>query len=98
MEEAKIQDNKVIKLLVLESGQTLISEVEEVVADIGEPNCKLTNPFILCYESLTNGITFKQWLIDFTEQEMFLISSDKILTIVDPKSIILKKYQSLLKK
>lgn len=96
MEDNKKEED--IKIILLENGQTLISKIEEVVADIGEPNCKLTSPFLVCRDNVTNSITLKQWLIDFTEQEVFLISSDKILTIVDPKSSIFKKYQSLLKK
>ena len=98
MEETKVENDEVIKLLVLENKQILISKIEEVVADIGEPNCKLTSPFLLFHDTITNSITLKQWLIDFTEQEVFLISSDKILTIVNPKASILKKYQSFLKK
>lgn len=96
MEDNKKEED--IKIILLENGQTLISKIEEVVADIGEPNCKLTCPFLVCRDNATNSIILKQWLIDFTEQEIFLMSSDKILTIVDPKSSIFKKYQSLLKK
>jgi hypothetical protein len=33
---------KVIKVLVLVNNQILISQIEEVGADIGEPDCKLS--------------------------------------------------------
>ena len=39
---------KVIKIVVLTNRQTLISEIEEVAAiDIGQPDCKLINPFLI---------------------------------------------------
>ena len=35
-----------IKILVLVSGEILISQIEEVAAlDIGQPDCKLTSPY-----------------------------------------------------
>ena len=37
---------KVIKLIVLTSKEVLLSEIEEVGAEVGEPDCQLINPFI----------------------------------------------------
>jgi hypothetical protein len=34
---------KTIKVLVLTNNQILVSQIEEVGADIGEPDCKLVN-------------------------------------------------------
>jgi len=99
MEENTIETNESIRILILESGQRLISKVEEVVADIGEPDCKLEDPYLIRYNELTNSITLEQWLSDVSDQQIFLICSDKILTVIEyPKSIILKKYKSLIKK
>ena len=36
-----------IKLIVLVNQQRLVSQIEEIGADIGQPDCKLTEPFIL---------------------------------------------------
>jgi hypothetical protein len=36
---------KTIKVLVLTNTQILVSQIEEVGADIGEPDCKLVKPF-----------------------------------------------------
>ena len=33
------------KLLILTNNQILVSQIEEVGADIGEPDCKLIEPF-----------------------------------------------------
>ena len=39
---------KEVKILALANRQILISEIEEVgSADIGEPDCKLINPFVI---------------------------------------------------
>ena len=36
-----------VKILVLMNNKVLVSEIEEVGAEVGEPDCKLTNPVIL---------------------------------------------------
>lgn len=82
----------VIKILVLTDQTLLISQIEEVGADIGEPDCKLTEPFFINADK-----TLTPWLIDFTDENQFMISSDKILTLIEPNSALLNKYQDLLK-
>ena len=81
-----------IKLIVLVNQQRLVSQIEEIGADIGQPDCKLTEPFIV-----GNNNTLSPWLVESTNQSIFMLSSDKILTIVDPKPTLLEKYQDLLK-
>ena len=82
-----------IKLLLLMNNQILVSQIEEVGADIGEPDCKLIEPFIL-NQSLE---TLSPWLDEFSTQNTFMIQSDKILTITEPKPTLLEKYQKLIK-
>jgi len=82
-----------IKLLLLMNNQILVSEIEEIGADIGEPDCKLIEPFILNQSSET----LSPWLVEFSSQNTFMIQSDKILTITDPKPTLLEKYQKLIK-
>ena len=41
--------------------------------------------------------TLSPWLVEFTSQNEFMISSDKILTILDPKPTLLEKYENLIK-
>ena len=36
------------------------------------------------------------WCVDFTSQNEFMISSDKILTIAEPNNKLLEKYKSLI--
>lgn len=81
-----------IKLLVLLNNKVLISNIEEVTSELGEPDCKLTKPFVL-----NDDQTLSPWLVDFSSQDVFMIHSDKIITIADPKPTLLEKYQSLIK-
>ena len=82
-----------IKVLVLTNKQILISQIEEVAPlDIGDPNCKLIEPFILKEDD-----TLSPWLIDVTNDNEFMMCSDKILTLVEAKPTLLEKYQHLIK-
>ena len=81
-----------IKLIVLMNQQRLISQIEEIGADIGQPDCKLTEPFIV-----GDNNTLSPWLVDVTSENVFMLSSDKILTLTEPKPTIVEKYQNLLK-
>ena len=82
-----------VKVLVLTNKQILVSQLEEVAPmDIGDPNCKLIEPFILGKDD-----TLSPWLIDVTNDNTFMICSDKILTLVEAKPTLLEKYQNLIK-
>ena len=81
-----------IKLIILVNQQQLVSQIEEIGADIGPPDCKLTEPIIVGDDN-----TLSPWLVESTNQSVFMLSSDKILTLVDPKPTLLEKYQDLLK-
>jgi len=70
----------------------LISEIQEVLADIGQPDCRLINPYLI----LENG-EMVPWMSEYTEETEVMLSSDKILTLLEPKSNILDKYNDLIK-
>ena len=81
------------KLLVLLNNQILVSQIEEVPSELGEPDCKLIEPFIVNEKEQT----LSPWLVEVCSQNTFMIHSDKILTIADPKPTLLEKYQNLIK-
>ena len=92
--------DKVIKLIVLTSKEILLSEIEEVGAQVGEPDCKLINPVVLrtTDDKLTieeGKVTLTKWLSSFTYDRTFMISSDKIITLAEIAPNILEKYQVL---
>ena len=83
---------KVIKALLLANNQILITQIDEVGADIGEPDCKMTNPFLLKDDG-----TLEPWLISISRQDTFMISSDKIITLTEPMPTLVEKYEELTK-
>ncbi len=84
--------DKVIKVIALTNNLILISQIEEVGADIGEPDCKLVNPFIVNTE-----LILEPWLNSLTRDDEFMVSSEKILTLVEPTPTLLEKYLDLTK-
>ena len=89
--------DKTIKVIALTTTQKLlISEVDEVPAAVpGEPDCKLVNPFDINTES--GQTIIEPWLLDITRDDIFMLSSDKILTLCDPTPTLLEKYQDITK-
>ena len=86
-------DKKPIQLIILTNNLKLVSQIEEVGAAVpGEPDCKLLEPYVVGEQD-----TLSPWLVDCTNQNEFMLSSDKILTLVDPKPTLLEKYEKLIK-
>ena len=83
--------DKTVKIGALVNQQLLISEIAEIAAVVpGEPDCKLINPFIIKEENV-----LEPWLLNATKDDIFMLSSDKILTLVDPTPTLLEKYIDL---
>ena len=84
--------DKTIKVIVLTTTQQLlISEIVEVAAvDIGQPDCKLVNPFVINTES--GQTILEPYLLTVTRDDNFMMSSDKILTLCEPTPTLLEKY------
>ena len=80
-----------IKCLLLDVDNVIISEVEEVGAEIGEPDCKLIKPYL--FESIDD---MKPWP-KATNQKELMIRSDSILTIADPTEEVISRYKELSK-
>ena len=83
---------KTIKAILLTNNQILISQIDEIGADIGQPDCKLTNPFVLQEDG-----TLQPWLISVSREDIFMISSDKIITLTEPMPTLVEKYEELTK-
>ena len=77
-------------VIVLLTGTKLIATLEEVTTELGEPDCKLVEPYMI-----TEHDTLEPWLLNITNQNEVMISSDKILTLVDPKTTLLAKYEDV---
>jgi len=84
-------EEDLIKVVVFEH-YNLISKIEEVqTVEIGDPNCKLVNP----YTVKTDG-TLEPFLLDVTRDKEIMIGSDKIITIVEPTATLIEKYKDLI--
>ena len=80
-----------MQVLFLTNQIILIAEIDEVLADIGQPDCKLINPCIIVDGKLS------KWLSDFTINKEMFMSSDKILTLVDPTKKLLDEYTKIIR-
>ena len=85
--------DKTIKAILLTTNQILVSQIDEVPAAVpGEPDCKLTKPFVLTSDGM-----LESWMMTATRDEEFMISSDKILTLATPTPTLVEKYEDLTK-
>ena len=75
-----------IKCLILLTGLNLIAKVEEIQAEIGDPNCQISD---VC--NINSDGTISPWL-DFTEDTELMIRSENILTLVEPNKNTLNLY------
>ena len=87
--DQEVESANPIQVLYLTNQTILISEIDEVLADIGQPDCKLINPCVIIDGKLS------KWMSDLTPSTEMFMSSDKILTLVDPSPHILKEYNKI---
>ena len=79
-----------IKCVRVDVDTVLISEVVVLDAELGDPNCKLINPYL--FNSIDD---MKPWKSDITNQTEFMIRSEDILTIADPTGTVMDRYTEL---
>lgn len=73
------------------TNQMLISEIEEIPGDVGDPDCRLTNPYII---NQSSGEIEGPWMQGFAKpgRNWFEIHSDKMVTFFTPKATLLEQY------
>lgn len=86
-----------IKILIFVDGNCLISKIEEVGSELGEPDCKLISPFVIKKSHDGLAPTLEPWMSEYTKQVEFMIHSDKILTIAEPTVRLTELYEDLTK-
>ena len=89
--DQEVEPANTIQVLHLVNQMILIAEIDEVLADIGQPDCKLINPCTLF------GGKVERWMADVTPNNEMFMSSDKILTLVDPTPKLLNDYIQLVR-
>ena len=80
---------RLIKCILVDVDNLLISEIEEVDAEVGQPNCKLTNPYV--FKSLDD----MQPLVKVSKTNEYMMRAEDILTIADPTQEVIDKYIEL---
>ena len=89
--DQEVEPANTIQVLCLVNQMILIAEIDEVLADIGQPDCKLINPCVI-----VDGKVSK-WMSDLTPNKEMFMSSDKILTLVDPTKKLLDEYSKIIR-
>tara|TARA_E500000305_G_scaffold95847_1_gene85552 strand:- start:1512 stop:1739 length:228 start_codon:yes stop_codon:yes gene_type:complete len=72
------------------NNQVLITKIEESPSELGEPDCRLVNPYLV-----SKNKTIEPLFIEYTGQKTFMIHSDKIFTITEPNSELIDKYNKI---
>ena len=78
-----------IKCVLLDVDNVIITEIEEVMPEPGEPDCRLVNPYLFVSED-----DMKPW-VQASNQKEYMVRSDDILTIADPTQEVIDKYIEL---
>ena len=85
-----------VRVIALTNNNYIISQIDEVpTEDIGQPDCKLTKPYIVNTES--GKTILEPFMIDLTRDDTFMMGSDKILTLAIPTPTLLEQYLNLIK-
>ena len=84
-----------VMVLALTNNHYIISQVDEIMTeDIGQPDCKLTKPFVINTE--TGKTVLEPFMMDLTRDNTFMMGSDKILTLAIPTPTLLEQYLNLI--
>ena len=85
-----------VMVIALTNNHFIISQVDEVATeDIGQPDCRLTKPYIVNTES--GKTILEPFMMDLTRESIFMMGSDKILTLAAPTPTLLEQYLDLIK-
>jgi hypothetical protein len=83
---------KNIVIICLNNTTLLISDVQQTVSELGEPDLILNDPYLINQDG-----TISPWLQDYSSGNTFKIHSDKVITMFESKQILLEKYLNITK-
>lgn len=87
-----------IQVILLKNDVVIISEIEEIGAEIGEPDCLLKNPYQILGKHETDASPedrFVKWMDEYTDTGKFMLRSDDVLTFMEPNSKLVDYYNEL---
>ena len=85
---------KNVQILILKNDKVIISEVVQIMQEIGEPDCKLIKPKLIVDGDRPDKRVVP-WLDDYTTQNDIMIRSDDVLTFVEPTTDLLDYYVTI---
>jgi hypothetical protein len=86
-----------IQAILLSNNQIIISQVYQIDAEPGAPNCRLIDPYLITLSEIKDtAFQLTPWLKDITEENSFMIDPSKIITMVDPLPDILERYKKII--
>ncbi len=78
-----------IKCVLVDVDNVLITEIVEIMAEPGEPDCKFINPYrFVDIDNMTPWLTA-------SNQTEFMLRSEDILTIAEPTQEVIDRYTEL---
>ena len=83
-----------VKLILFKVDTVLITEIVELDAELGDPNCKLIKPLEWKKNRDNDDYSLNVW-IEATDQEELMVRSEDILTIADPTPEVIERYLEL---
>ena len=84
-----MEEEMSIKCVLVDVDNVLITEMVEVMGELGEPDCKFINPYrFIDIDNMT------PW-IQASNQKEYMLRSEDILTIADPTPEVIEKYTEL---
>ena len=84
-----------VMVLALTNNHYILSQVDEIMTeDIGKADCKLTKPYVVNTES--GKTSLEPFIMDLTREHIFMMGSDKILTLAIPTPTLLEQYLNLI--
>lgn len=89
-----------VQVILLKNDVVLISEIEEVGADIGEPDCLLKNPYQILGKHETDAPPedrLVKWMNEYTDSDKFMLRSDDVLTFMEPHEKLIEHYNKISK-
>ena len=87
-----------VKVLVLKNdSKVLVTKIREVGAEVGEPDCELINPVEFKSGEEDWKDRLQRWPgLLVTQDHKCMMSSDAILTIVEPQQELLAAYKEVI--
>jgi hypothetical protein len=84
-----------IQGIVMKNGNIFItSNIEKIVPDdYNDPDLEITQPHLVEKVNITNSITLKPFLGDYTNQTIFSFRTEDVLTLFSPTESLIEEYK-----